>query len=239
MLLDLVFRNPHRKEVLQDILHGWVVEVNAAVVGWPSGGLRAARVDFHAPRRNNTLCWGPLRRIARMPAEEPPQPTPATSAPISNTLKWLLPIPSASPDHDRAVSKRPRLSPLVRILLPLLHLLPHLPRLLFICKTQPIQRPLTLERMEKGPVLVVSERVIDLLVPEHAAVGGRDIDELEPEGVADEVIGEDDGALEAGVGPAVVGGRAAVELGDGDGVDLVAGFGDGPFDGLLVVVGEN
>lgn len=46
--------------------------------------------------------------------------------------------------------------------------------------------------------------------------------------------------MEAGVGPlGAVGGVGDVEFCDGDGVDFVGGFGDGAFDGLFVVVGEN
>ena len=55
--------------------------------------------------------------------------------------------------------------------------------------------------MEERPVLVVGEGVVDLLIPQDAAVGGGEVDDFHPEGVADEVVGEDRGALEAGVGP--------------------------------------
>ena len=93
--------------------------------------------------------------------------------------------------------------------------------------------------MEERPVLVVGEGVVDLLIPQDAAVGGGEVDEFHPEGVADEVVGEDRGALEAGVGPSGAAGVGDVEFGDGDGVDFVGGFGDGAFDRLFFVVGED
>ena len=127
----------------------------------------------------------------------------------------------------------------MRILLPLINLFPKLPRLLLIPKTQPKQHLFPLERMEKRAILIILKRVINLLIPYHASVGGRDVDEFEPEGVADEVVGEDDGALEVGGGPVGGGGVGDVEFGDGDGVDFVGCFGDAAFDGLFVVVGED
>ena len=77
------------------------------------------------------------------------------------------------------------------------------------------------------------------MVPDDAAVGGTDVDELDPEGVADEVVGEDRGAVEAGVGPSLAVRVGDVEASDGDGVDFVRGFGDGAFDCLFFVVVED
>jgi hypothetical protein len=53
----------------------------------------------------------------------------------------------------------------VRILLPLIHLLLKLLCLLFICKAQTCKTILQLESVEERAVLVVGERVVDLLVP--------------------------------------------------------------------------
>jgi hypothetical protein len=64
----------------------------------------------------------------------------------------------------------------------------------------------------------------------------RDVDHLDPKGVADKVVGEDYGALQTGVLPSVVVWICNVQLCDGDGVDLVGSLGDLSLDILLVVV---
>lgn len=136
---------------------------------------------------------------------------------------------------------RERLAPgiLMRILLPLVHLLLELLRLLLIRKAEPETALLALERVKEGAVLEVLEGVVDLLVPDDAAARGADVDELDPEGVAHEVVGEDGGALQAGVLPLRAVGQGDVEFGDGDGVDLVGRFGDGALDRLLLVVAQD
>ena len=94
--------------------------------------------------------------------------------------------------------------------------------------------------MKENPILVIVPRLVDLLVPDDAARGvGRDVDELEEEGVPDQVVGEDDGAGEAGGRPLARGRGGDVEFGDGDGVDLVGLLGHAAFDCLLVRVGED
>ncbi len=94
--------------------------------------------------------------------------------------------------------------------------------------------------MEEGPVLVVLESIIDLLIPNDAAVSGRDVDQFDPEGVPDEVVGEHGGPLEACIGPSVrAAGEDNVQTGDSYGLDLVGGFGDEAFDCLFVVIGED
>ncbi len=129
--------------------------------------------------------------------------------------------------------------PLVRVLLPLIHLLPELLRLLFVRKAEPEHALLAFKGEEEDAVLVVLEGVVDLLVPQHAAVVGADVDEFEPEGVADQVVGQHDGAREAGEEPLRAVGQGEVEFGDGDGLDLVRGFGHGAFDDLFLVVRED
>jgi hypothetical protein len=109
---------------------------------------------------------------------------------------------------------------LVGVLLAVLELLLEGPGLLLVGKRQASQAVLELEGVEEDAVLVVGKGVIDLLVPDDAAGLGlpvsvwgmwvgragaayRNVDHLQPEGVAHEVVGEDDGALQAGVGPSV------------------------------------
>lgn len=67
----------------------------------------------------------------------------------------------------------------------------------------------------------------------------RDIDQLDPEGMADEVIAEDRRALQTRVGPLVGVGVGDVKPRDGDGEDLVRGLGDGSLHGLLVGIAED
>jgi hypothetical protein len=74
---------------------------------------------------------------------------------------------------------------LMRILLPLIHLLLKLLRLLLIGKGQAEHALLALEAEEEDAVLVVREGVVDFLVPEHPTIRRRNVDEFEPEGVAD------------------------------------------------------
>lgn len=67
----------------------------------------------------------------------------------------------------------------------------------------------------------------------------RYVHHLEPERVADQVVGQHDGALQACIGPSARVGIGNVQLGDGDGVDLVGRLGHGALHRLLVLVREN
>ena len=60
MLLDLIFRNAHFKQIFQDSLDSRIVEVNASSIGLTScsrwSGIRRIRVvDLHSSGRNDTL----------------------------------------------------------------------------------------------------------------------------------------------------------------------------------------
>lgn len=75
--------------------------------------------------------------------------------------------------------------------------------------------------------------------PEASAHTYRDVDQLDPEGITDQVVRQHGRALQAcvrPVGPVRVGN---VQLGDGDGVDLVGRLGDGALDRQLVLVGQD
>jgi hypothetical protein len=72
---------------------------------------------------------------------------------------------------------------------------------LLVGKRQPHGTAFDLEGMEEGAVLVVGEGVEYLLVPDDAAVCLADVDELDPEGIANEVVCQHGRALQAGVGP--------------------------------------
>jgi hypothetical protein len=140
----------------------------------------------------------------------------------------------------RSTRERLALGCLVRILLALVDLLLELLCFLLICKAQTSQTILQLERVEECPVLVVLERVVDLLIPEDAAVGGRDIHQLDEVGITHKIIGKDRSALKSSVYPSASFCRVGdVEFGNGNSVDLVGSLGNGALDSLLVVVGQD
>jgi hypothetical protein len=93
--------------------------------------------------------------------------------------------------------------------------------------------------VEEGAILVVLERVIDLLVPDDASVGGRDVNQFDPEGVSDQIVGEHSCSLQARIGPFVAIRVGDVEACDGDSLDLVRRFGHCPFDRLFIRLGEH
>lgn len=64
----------------------------------------------------------------------------------------------------------------------------------------------------------------------------RDVNHLDPESVADKIVGEDYSALEAGILPFVVVWVGNVQFGDSDSMDLVGSLGHLALDILLVVV---
>lgn len=93
--------------------------------------------------------------------------------------------------------------------------------------------------MKEGSVLVVSEVVIDLLIPDHAPISGRDIDHFKPKSPSHKVIAEDNSPLNSGICPFLSIRVGDVESRDSYGEDLVGGFGDIPLHSFLVGVTEN
>jgi len=156
------------------------------------------RINLHPPRRNDTLCGRLLRRVTMMPPKQPTQQ--ALFLPASTNRLRLLSL-SIPPRLRRPTGKGLTLGILMRILLPLLHLLPKLLRLLLIREAESKQRILPLEGVEERPVLVILEGIVDLLIPDHASIRGADVYELDPERVAHQVVREYGSALQAGVGP--------------------------------------
>jgi len=75
--------------------------------------------------------------------------------------------------------------------------------------------------MEKGSVLVVLKSIIDLLVPYHTAITGGYVDQLNPEGVSNQIVGKDSSALEAGVCPSVAIRQNNVQSCNSNSLDLV------------------
>lgn len=128
---------------------------------------------------------------------------------------------------------------LLRILLPVVHLLEELLRLLLVHKGQARQTFLQLERVEKDAVLVVTPCVEDLLVPHNSSVSGRDVHHLQPVRVSDCVIRQHHSALQARVCPFRSVGVCYVESSNGDGLDFVGRLGHEALDGFPVVFAEN
>src|SRR5271156_3640323 len=111
--------------------------------------------------------------------------------------------------------------------------------------------------MEECAILVVLKGVIDFLIPDHAAIrrldalsAGRSIrirrrstyryvHQLQPEGIADEVVRQDSGTLKTSVCPSRSIGICDVQLCDSDSLDLIRGLGHRPLHRLLVILIEN
>jgi hypothetical protein len=77
---------------------------------------------------------------------------------------------------------------LASILFPLIHLLLELSGFFLVDKGQTGDTLFELEGMEKGAVLVVLEGIIDFLVPDDTSIGGRDVDQFQPECVSHQVV---------------------------------------------------
>lgn len=93
--------------------------------------------------------------------------------------------------------------------------------------------------MEECSVLVILEGIVNLLVPYHATICRRDVDQFDPEGVPDKIVGEDDSALQAGVGPSFTVGMGNIETSNSNRLNFVCRLRDGALDGLLVSFGED
>lgn len=77
------------------------------------------------------------------------------------------------------------------------------------------------------------------MIPNDSTVRGRYIDQLDPEGISHEIVGEHCGSLQTSICPSRSVGVGNVELCDSYSVDFVGGLGNGALDRLLVVLGED
>ena len=67
----------------------------------------------------------------------------------------------------------------------------------------------------------------------------RDVDYLDPESVAHEIVCQHGGTLQAGIGPLVAVRIGDIQLCNCDGMDLVVGLGNDPLHCLLVLFRED
>jgi hypothetical protein len=111
--------------------------------------------------------------------------------------------------------------------------------LLLVHEAQGGQAFFELECMEKGAVLVVHPCIKDLLIPNDSTARRRNVHHLQPVGVADQVITQNDGALKSRIRPFRRIGVCYVESGDGDGLDLVGLLGHKSLDRILVILIQN
>lgn len=93
--------------------------------------------------------------------------------------------------------------------------------------------------MKEGPVLVVGPRIVYFLIPYYTLIRRRDVDDLQPIGITDQVIDQDCRSLKPCVCPSAAVRIGNVEAGDGNGLNLVGRFWDLPLDRLLVLLGQN
>lgn len=115
---------------------------------------------------------------------------------------------------------------LTRILLPLVDLFFELSRLFLVHKGQPGHALLQLEGMEECAILIVLKRIVDFLIPYDPAVRWGNVDELDPEGVSNQVVREHRGPLETSKRPFVATRKHHVQSRHGDCLDFVRGLGD-------------
>lgn len=145
------------------------------------------------------------------------------------------------------------------ILLPLLELFNEGFGLFLVGEGEASGAVFELERMEKCTVLVVMEIIVDFLVPDDTSSGGldvgcqhnsgnwrrggkgthRDVDQLQPESTADQIIRKHSRTLQTGINPSLRVGIGDIEPRDRDSMDLVGGFGDIALDGFFVGVSED
>lgn len=114
----------------------------------------------------------------------------------------------------------------MRVLLSLIHLLLELLGLLVVGEGEASQASFQFEGVEEDAVLVVGKALEYLLIPDHAAVCGRQIHEFDPEGVAYQIVGQDGSTLQTGVGPSLRVGMCNIEPCYSDGMNLVGRLGD-------------
>ena len=91
------------------------------------------------------------------------------------------------------------------------------------------------ERVKVGPVLVVEDAVVELLVPEYT-LGADDVDELEEEALSNLVVGEHGRARQTRVLPSTAVWQGDVEASDGGSDDLVGAGRDEALDDAVRVV---
>ena len=197
-------------------------------------------MDFQSPRGNYALSRRLRRRATPVAATQQRAQTESAvvlaTASTGSTNGSVL-LLTTKRGLCRTTRERLAFGIFVRILLPLVNFLLELLCLFLICKAETRETVLELESVEERPILIVGECVVDLLIPQNTTVGGRNVDQLDEVGVAHQIIGEDRGALQAGVGPSVaVVWVSNVELGNGDSMDLVGSLRYGTLDSLLVVV---
>jgi hypothetical protein len=81
-------------------------------------------------------------------------------------------------------TERRRFRTLISVLFSLVYLLLESFCLFLVHKAEACQAILQLKRMKERAILIIVERVVDLLVPQHAATCGGYVHHLDPESVS-------------------------------------------------------
>lgn len=173
---------------------------------------------------------------AAMPVStEQPSKSPVSLASTGDTLCGRRAVPCLLRAHGEGLP----FGAFTSALLPFIDLLLELLRFLLVREAQAKETFFAFERVEEGAILVILEGIVDLLVPDDSATGSRDVNQLEPEGIPDKIVGDHHRALQASVCPSRLSGQTNIEPCGSGGEDLVRGFGDGAFDYGFVVVGQH
>jgi hypothetical protein len=171
VLLQLVLGDAHGQQLIEDLLHSRIGHVEV-VRRRRAGG---CGLDGHLARRYDGLGWR-LGRLRVAVSRQQITQAKARFARSGNSIHrgsiaWRNDAGRVTMSLSDGTAKGLVSRILVCILLALVHLLLELLCFLFVGKGQTGQTLFELKGVEKGAVLVVLERVVNLLVPDDTAVG--------------------------------------------------------------------
>ena len=238
--MNLILRDPHSEQILDDALYSRIVEIDAAGIG-------LLAVHTRTPMKVVIVCLCAWRRTGVLHGLVCSR----TTAPVTKkSAKHSMALSNVGAHRGyRLPCTIPRLrwsarewlvsGVLVRLLLPLVHLLLERFRLFLVGETESKHAVFAFETVEERPVLVVLEGVVDLEVPEYTSIGRANVNEFDPKCVAHEIVGEHRSTVQPTVGPSCTIRVGNVEFGDGDSVNLVRRLRDRSFHNLLFLIRED
>lgn len=146
-------------------------------------------------------------------------------------------------DWCRALSprrgKRSLFSLFADILLPLLYFLDECLCFLLVGEGETSGTVFKLKCVKKGSILVISEVVVDFLIPDYTSSSRRDINDLQPACSTDKVIANYRRALDTSVGPSLRVWIGNIESCDSYSKDLIGGFRNISLNRFFIGIAEN